>query len=151
MPDCSQKEGPDAETSTCLQATGYDLEQSVGLFFASHGDEADLQSHAAPSDSRASTQSRYNTLITCSFTVHEAHMHKCCSNAAKDGLNIHPSTLSASGMCCRGPAAVPDFREEAVRAPLPVLRERLYGEVPRGGSSDSGQRPRPVQAFRDFK
>ena len=49
-------------------------------------------------------------------------------------------------------AAMPPLVEEHVRAPLPVTRDRLYGDtfVTRGTSGNKSQQ-NEVQAFRDFK
>ncbi|BDA49565.1 UBX domain-containing protein 7 [Coccomyxa sp. Obi] len=96
-----------ATAQSLLEATNYDLEQAVGLFFATHGDTG---------------------------------------GAASGSAVPKPS----APMDDRG-SLMPEVVEEQVRAPLPVLRDRLYGETFMSRGSSRPQQQQEVQAFRDFK
>lgn len=181
-----------------MQATGYDLEQAVGLYFAQQADEGSA-AHAKKAATGPSQPDALQSGCTCPCTiislshftflqsVHGVVQWLCnrthqvlhtpssvllppvpflttshalapeepaCSTQASSALVCaSSSSISPSAELCRGLSFdTPDGAE--VRAPLPAMRDRLYGADmsmlgrPRG---QSRREPSQVDAFRDFR
>ena len=125
----------------------------MGLFFATHGETGGAASGPAvpgPSDPV------YNRWVVYLFVTKYLEEYERVLSKTTLCIYLHAilpqysKCLRVKTMCIRG-GPLPEILEEQVRAPLPVMRDRLYGETFMSRGTTRPQQQQEVQAFRDFK